>query len=517
MNNGFEQVKIKSIFISNFRSFAPRNKEADGMNVDDLSTINIFVGPNGSGKTNFFNALRICNDLGPFNSMGTCFYKYNSHKGVTGVPTEVTIRVEISNTVIEISYLYRDNQPVKFDFSLRERIYPIGLPHKFSEFNEIHKKEIKENKPEQNKTYTRICHSWEKIRNDAKRVGITLQESYPKEPVVNGNKKDNEDRFFYDVVDDYGVPVLEGSDGIASYLLMIVKIRIREPGSVILIEEPEVNMHPRLQKQFLDYLKYLVEEDKYQFLVNTHSPYLLNFAVYDKTEDIAVFRISKDKSRTQIKPVKNKKAENWEILTDLGHSPADVLQASCVIWVEGPSDRIYLNHWLEAYDDKLKEGLHYSIMFYGGRLLSHLSFDNDDDVDEFIALRRINQNSAILIDSDREKEGQKLAPTKSRVCKEFSDGPGFAWISAGREIENYIPPKLMEKAVKNVNRNAIKLVHSGRYDQCYHFIDGSGKVHENIKKVKIAKQVSGFDAELDRFDLRKRVRNLADFIRQCND
>ena len=47
-----------------------------------------------------------------------------------------------------------------------------------------------------------------------------------------------------------------------------------------------------------------------------------------------------------------------------------ILQANCVVWVEGPSDRIYLKHWIEAVTSELIEGLHYSIMFYGGRLLS---------------------------------------------------------------------------------------------------------------------------------------------------
>ncbi|ROT43839.1 hypothetical protein CHR62_15615 [Pusillimonas sp. NJUB218] len=32
-----------------------------------------------------------------------------------------------------------------------------------------------------------------------------------------------------------------------------------------------------------------------------------------------------------------------------------------------------LKHWIAAVAPELVEGLHYSIMFYGGRLLSHLS------------------------------------------------------------------------------------------------------------------------------------------------
>ncbi|MEZ4770015.1 MAG: hypothetical protein R2844_16480, partial [Caldilineales bacterium] len=72
---------------------------------------------------------------------------------------------------------------------------------------------------------------------------------------------------------------------------------------------------------------------------------------------------------------------------------SDILQANCIIWVEGPSDRIYLKHWLRTIAPELDEGIQFSIMFYGGRLLSHLSAD-DAEIDEFISLRKINQNLA---------------------------------------------------------------------------------------------------------------------------
>ena len=35
--------------------------------------------------------------------------------------------------------------------------------------------------------------------------------------------------------------------------------------------------------------------------------------------------------------------------------------------------QIYLNHWLSEAAPDLVEGLHYSLMTYGGRLLSHLT------------------------------------------------------------------------------------------------------------------------------------------------
>src|SRR5947207_7404020 len=145
-----------------------------------------------------------------------------------------------------------------------------------------------------------------------------------------------------------------------------------------------------------------------------------------------------------------RKIESWrrthvlEVLNDLGIRAADVLQANFVVWIEGPSDRIYLNRWIGLMASELVEGIDYSIMFYGGRLLSHLSLLRDEpelSADELIKLLRISQNSAIVIDSDRTKSDAEINETKTRIAKECKEAGVFCWISAGREIENYLTPE----------------------------------------------------------------------------
>ena len=44
-------------------------------------------------------------------------------------------------------------------------------------------------------------------------------------------------------------------------------------------------------------------------------------------------------------------------LQDIGVTASDILQASSVIWVEGPSDRINVNRWIELIGANLIEGL----------------------------------------------------------------------------------------------------------------------------------------------------------------
>jgi len=112
----------------------------------------------------------------------------------------------------------------------------------------------------------------------------------------------------------------------------------------------------------------------------------------------------------------------------------------------------------------LREGVDYSIMFYGGRLLSHLSLEREEfpNPDDLIPLLRINQHSAIMIDSDRSKASDPIRETKERVRVECEKAGVPCWITEGREIENYLPSAVISAVYAETTGEA-RPINLGKY------------------------------------------------------
>ena len=225
-------------------------------------------------------------------------------------------------------------------------------------------------------------------------------------------------------------------------ILIPARDKLKLDDYIFIFEELENNLHPSLQRNIIRYIESLVSEGA-TFFITTHSNVFIDS--YSIPEDVNLYHLYKTESSLELSRVDNFLEKN-SILNDVGFKASDILQSNGIIWVEGPSDRLYVNKWINLWSNgDLKEGKDYQCIFYGGRLLSHLTVDSE--VDDLINLLKVNRNSIILIDSDKNDEECEINTTKSRIKEECEANNLMCWITAGREIENYLSDTIIKKSL----------------------------------------------------------------------
>jgi hypothetical protein len=292
-------------------------------------------------------------------------------------------------------------------------------------------------------------------------------------------------------------------------LVLIAAAATAVTGHLICIEEPELHLHPTLQRKVLTYL---ANETDNHYLISTHSAQLLD----SELVTISHFTTSAE-GWTDASTIISGKARS-RLVTDLGNRPSDLVQSNFVVWVEGPSDRIYVDHWIRTLAPDLDEQSHYSVMFYGGSLLNHLTASDEDEViGDFIRLVTINRNFAVLIDSDRNFRTDTLNSTKTRVLAELDSAGAMGWVTDGYTIENYIPAPMLAAAVEQLypGREYDSDVGQGRSPLGSPF-DGSAVKPD---KVRIAREIvrSGMAADSWPTHLRDSMTALVERIREANE
>ena len=327
------------------------------------------------------------------------------------------------------------------------------------------------------------------------------------------------------IVDDgkNRLPLGSYGTGIHESVIILTAV-LSNDGEFFAIEEPEIHLHPRLQNQLVNFF---LRNTSSSFLLSTHSPTIIN-SVYSlgiSGEPVNLVHIEKLESGSRGRPI-TKDHQILSSIRDLGFSASDLLQANCIIWVEGPSDRIYLQKWLSLIDGALVEGLHYQYLYYGGRLLSKYKLSSaEEELNDFINILHINRNSFIMIDSDKSKESDSILSFKLRIKTEADNLNAYCWITEGREIENYVDENSIG-AVFSKNIGDIK-ISLGKFSKIETVVrtatlakyGEAGIRNYASDKVKYAERiVANMGQKIDfRFDLKERVVDLANFIRRSNN
>lgn len=339
--------------------------------------------------------------------------------------------------------------------------------------------------------------------------------------LVQQNENDHWEIYF-ESEEDGRVPLSKMGSGIKTVLLVLILLYIiptiegKKKGEYVFgLEELENNLHPSLQRRLYYYLYDFAISNNCIFFLTTHSNIVID--LYNSLENTQVLHINKLEKRTTIKST-SKVQDLKTILEDLDVRASDILQSNGIIWVEGPSDRIYLKAFLNLLRSDLVEGYHYSIMFYGGRLISNLSFDYDIIINDLIPLLKLNRNAFVIMDRDGTNINTKLNDTKIRIQKEI--GPNNTWITKGREIENYLSDSSIEKWLKEVYSIdcVFKNKLNTKFEENIVKINKAQKIKYQLNKNKYANEIVQYlDFEsIGKLDLYDNIKNLVGIIKSWN-
>lgn len=455
-------MRITSLTVENFRGFptARRRVPSEG----DFQDLNILIGPNGSGKTTLLNALSWAFGYG-----GTTSQTFRERPGTGGDFRDRTraFNIRVESTLSKESPVClrcgspgatpetdprlarEDPDPAAI---LRNRVFSMGWPRRFTAPGHVTSAatlfdhEAFTGSRVKNRAAYEEC--WAAVQQRARDFfGLALEAKLAESVDA--------------ILDGDGHSLLDNSDGYAHVVYMMMEIEKRRWSTAFLIDEPDVFLHPGLQRQLMAYLRWhSTEHYRHQFFIAGHSPYLLDWAADPETT--RWLRMMRTVEGAEVVDARTEGA-GWDVLEALGHRPSDVLHPNGVIWVEGPSDRIYLMTWLDAYarscgQPGIRWGLEAEIIPYGGACLANCSTEPPDpfwmrpeastSVEHLLKLVRVNPNTVVVMDADLDvgepAENDPMRLHKERVRDDLKDPiRQKGWIIARRTIEDYVRQTLI--------------------------------------------------------------------------
>ncbi|ANU18481.1 hypothetical protein BBI11_16195 [Planococcus maritimus] len=296
----------------------------------------------------------------------------------------------------------------------------------------------------------------EKIMDFQKFIGDSFFEG--QEVALIPNVKS--DVLFVKIGTEKEYPIYNLGDGIQSLIILTFPLfKYKGENLLFFIEEPELYLHPGMQRKFLEIITHK-NFDGYQYFLTTHSNHFLDMTLDMDKMSIYSFNKeledvdSREKNATFI--IENVSNEDDNVLKMLGVKNSAVFLSNCTIWVEGITDRYYIRHFLNLYQETLdkfpvyKEDIHYSFVEYSGNNITHWSFlDENENEDEEI-FKSINESrvcGTLFLITD--KDSKKKETRQSKLAQAL--GERYYCLEC-REIENILTATTLKKVIASYEK-----------------------------------------------------------------
>lgn len=257
--------------------------------------------------------------------------------------------------------------------------------------------------------------------------------------------------------EDEEYPISQLGDGIQQVILLTYPLFLdTDKEHLVFLDEPELHLHPGFQRIFLDTIKN--EFSNCQFFIATHSNHFLDLTI-EQESNTSIFTFQKELvDSVSTFTIQNVSSPDHSVLDLIGVKNSSVFLTNCTIWVEGITDRLYIQKFLEIYQREFKkdkiyrEDINFSFVEYGGANITHWSFIDEKDNLKNINVERLCGKAFLITDNDGATETNK-AFKKERFEKLKTKLDGNYECLNCREIENLLSPNILSETISIYEKN----------------------------------------------------------------
>jgi len=235
-----------------------------------------------------------------------------------------------------------------------------------------------------------------------------------------------DDSTLHVIIDGHSYKLHEIGSGIVQLIIVLASVAIANP-CYILIDEPELNLHPSLQ---LDFLSELGKYAACGVLFATHN---IGLARASADRIYSVIRVAQGHSRV----VAYERTPNLpEFLGSLRYSSYKALGFDKVLLVEGVTEVRTIQQLLR----KIKKDHRILLLPLGGS--SFIMAGRDAELAE---IKRITSHVSVIIDSERKSEGFALESSRKAFISSCEKLHFSCCVLERRATENYLTEAAIQK------------------------------------------------------------------------
>ena len=271
-------------------------------------------------------------------------------------------------------------------------------------------------------------------------------------------------------IDGYVYKQHEVGSGIVQFILVFASAALRDP-SYILIDEPELNLHPSLQQKFVTSL---ATYTKHGIIFGTHSIGL--------TRSIAdtIYSVRKTGQDSTAR-LFGTEPHYPELLGELSFSTYQEMGVEKIFLVEGPTEVRTMQQLLR----KLGKDTDVLVINLGGSGMINLR-----RMHEIAEFKRITPKVFLWIDSEQESESQQPPAERRKFIEECKKLKIVSALSERRSIEHYFSSEVIQK----VTRRRVELKPFEKFNPSAHW----GK-NDNWKLARAMEKSAWIDTDLGKF------------------